>query len=156
MLPKRTAWHPLKRVTPLLNRHTGDAPFDRPRNYRPAPTRLRAYFVINAGFSCGMTNPTAAPILRLAHLDPDQHRAAAYMVLLKTMATTQSHGRLSISGLGWSLSATLVVLFVLCMLAALFVPLAWPTAGLVSCQMRQSIPHASGSTGSSGASCSDG
>jgi hypothetical protein len=45
------------------------------------------------------------------------------MVLLKTMATTQSHGRLSISGLGWSLSATLVVLFVLCMVAALFVPL---------------------------------
>ena len=39
------------------------------------------------------------------------------------MATTQSHGRLSISGLGWSLSATLVVLFVLCMVAALFVPL---------------------------------
>ena len=58
--------------------------------------------MINAGFSCGMTNPTAAPILRLAHLDPDQHRAAAYMVLLKTMATTQSHGRFSISGLGWS------------------------------------------------------
>jgi hypothetical protein len=40
----------------------------------------------------------------------------------KTMVTTQSHGRLSISGLGWGLSATLVVLFVLCMLAALFVP----------------------------------
>ena len=39
------------------------------------------------------------------------------------MVTTRSHGRLSISGLGWSLSATLVVLFVLCMLAALFVPL---------------------------------
>ena len=39
------------------------------------------------------------------------------------MATTQSHGRLSISGLGWGLSATLVVLFVLCMLVALFVPL---------------------------------
>jgi hypothetical protein len=38
------------------------------------------------------------------------------------MATAQSH-RLSISGLGWSLSATLVLLFVLCMLAALFVPL---------------------------------
>ena len=79
--------------------------------------------MINAGFRCGMTNPTAAPILRLAHLDPDQHRAAAYMVLLEIMATIQSHGRLSISGLGWSLSATLVVLFVLCMLAALFVPL---------------------------------
>jgi ABC-type antimicrobial peptide transport system permease subunit len=40
----------------------------------------------------------------------------------QTMVTTQSHGRLSISGLGWGLSATLVVLFVLCMLAALFVP----------------------------------
>ena len=39
------------------------------------------------------------------------------------MATTQSHGGLSISGLGWGLSATLVVLFVLCMLVALFVPL---------------------------------
>jgi integrase len=45
------------------NRHTGDDTFDRPRNYRFAPTRLRAYSVINAGFSCGMTNPTAAPIL---------------------------------------------------------------------------------------------
>jgi hypothetical protein len=40
-----------------------------------------------------------------------------------TMKTVASHGRLSISGLGWSCSATLVVLFVLCMLAALFVPL---------------------------------
>ncbi|MGB9017674.1 MAG: hypothetical protein WCC77_08435 [Pseudolabrys sp.] len=39
------------------------------------------------------------------------------------MATSQSHGPLSISGLGWSLSFTFVVLFVLCMLAALFVPL---------------------------------
>ena len=38
------------------------------------------------------------------------------------MATSQSHRPLSISGLGWSLSITLVVLFVLCMLAALFVP----------------------------------
>jgi hypothetical protein len=40
-----------------------------------------------------------------------------------TMKTVASHGRLSISGLGWSCSATFVVLFVLCMLAALFVPL---------------------------------
>jgi hypothetical protein len=40
----------------------------------------------------------------------------------QTMTTSQSHGRLSITGLGCSLSATLVVLFVLCMLAALFVP----------------------------------
>jgi len=39
------------------------------------------------------------------------------------MKTVASHGRLSISGLGWSCSATFVVLFVLCMLAALFVPL---------------------------------
>ena len=39
------------------------------------------------------------------------------------MATSQSHGPLSISGLGWSLSVTFVVLFVLCMLAAFFVPL---------------------------------
>ena len=38
------------------------------------------------------------------------------------MATTQSHGRLSISGLGWGLSPTPVVLFVLFMLVALFVP----------------------------------
>ena len=38
------------------------------------------------------------------------------------MATSQPHRPLSISGLGWSLSITLVVLFVLCMLAALFVP----------------------------------
>jgi hypothetical protein len=40
-----------------------------------------------------------------------------------TMKTVASHGRLSISGLGWSCSATFVVLFVLCMLAALFMPL---------------------------------
>jgi hypothetical protein len=39
------------------------------------------------------------------------------------MATARSHARLSISGLGWGLSAALVVLFVLCMLTALFVPL---------------------------------
>ena len=39
------------------------------------------------------------------------------------MAMSQSHGPLSISGLGWSLSFTFVVLFVLCMLAALFAPL---------------------------------
>ena len=39
------------------------------------------------------------------------------------MAITRSHGHLSISGLGWSLSATFVALFVLCMLAALFLPL---------------------------------
>ena len=39
------------------------------------------------------------------------------------MAITQAHTRLSISGLGWGFSAALVVLFVLCMLAALFVPI---------------------------------
>lgn len=39
------------------------------------------------------------------------------------MATTHSHARLSISALGWSFSATLVVLFVLCMVAAFFVSL---------------------------------
>jgi len=39
------------------------------------------------------------------------------------MATTQAHTRLSITGLGWGFSAALVVLFVLCMLAALFVPI---------------------------------
>ena len=39
------------------------------------------------------------------------------------MATVQSHRRVSIGDLGWSFSATLVVLFVLCMLAALFLPL---------------------------------
>ncbi|HZP70709.1 MAG TPA: hypothetical protein VFB29_12265 [Pseudolabrys sp.] len=39
------------------------------------------------------------------------------------MKADASYGRLSISGLGWSCSATLVVLFVLCMLAALFLPL---------------------------------
>lgn len=38
------------------------------------------------------------------------------------MATASSHARLSINGLGWGFSASLVVLFVLCMLAALFVP----------------------------------
>ncbi len=39
------------------------------------------------------------------------------------MAITQAHTRLSISGLGWGFSAALVVLFVLCMLAVLFVPI---------------------------------
>ena len=39
------------------------------------------------------------------------------------MAITHAHSRLSISGLGWGISAAFVVLFVLCMLAALFVPL---------------------------------
>lgn len=39
------------------------------------------------------------------------------------MAITHPHPRLSISGLGWGFSAALVVLFVLCMLAALFVPI---------------------------------
>ena len=39
------------------------------------------------------------------------------------MATAHSHPRLSISGLGWGFSAALVALFVLCMLAALFMPL---------------------------------
>ena len=34
------------------------------------------------------------------------------------MAITHAHARLSISGLGWGFSAALVVLFVLCMLAA--------------------------------------
>ena len=38
------------------------------------------------------------------------------------MATAHAHARLSISGLGWGFSAALVVLFVLCMLAALFLP----------------------------------
>jgi len=41
----------------------------------------------------------------------------------RIMKAIASHGRLSISGLGWSFSATFVVLFVLCMLAALFLPL---------------------------------
>jgi len=45
------------------------------------------------------------------------------LLMEHTMATSRSHGHLSISGLGWSLSATFVVLFVLCMLTALFVPL---------------------------------
>ena len=39
------------------------------------------------------------------------------------MTTSQSHWPVSISGLGWSLSVTLVILFMLCMLTALFVPL---------------------------------
>jgi len=38
------------------------------------------------------------------------------------MANAHAHARLSIHGLGWGFSAALVVLFVLCMLAALFVP----------------------------------
>jgi hypothetical protein len=39
------------------------------------------------------------------------------------MATAHAHERLSISGLGFGFSAALVVLFVLCMLAVLFMPI---------------------------------
>ena len=39
------------------------------------------------------------------------------------MATAQAPARLSLSGLGWGFSAALVVLFVLCLLAALFLPM---------------------------------
>ena len=39
------------------------------------------------------------------------------------MVVAHVHSRLSISGLGWGFSAALVVLFVVCMLAALFVPI---------------------------------
>jgi len=39
------------------------------------------------------------------------------------MAIAHAPSRLSISGLGWGFSAALVVLFVLCLLAALFVPM---------------------------------
>jgi hypothetical protein len=39
------------------------------------------------------------------------------------MAIAHAQPRLSISGLGWGFSAALVALFVLCMLAALFLPL---------------------------------
>lgn len=39
------------------------------------------------------------------------------------MAIVHPQARLSISGLGWGLSAALVVLFVLCMLSALFLPM---------------------------------
>jgi membrane protein DedA with SNARE-associated domain len=47
------------------------------------------------------------------------------------MAITHTHARLSISGLGWGFSAALVVLFVLCMLSALFVPIR-PAHGWVT------------------------
>ena len=39
------------------------------------------------------------------------------------MAVTKAQARLSISGLGWGFSAALVVLFLLCMLSALFMPM---------------------------------
>jgi len=39
------------------------------------------------------------------------------------MANAHAHARLSISGLGWGFSAALVVLFVLCMLSTLFLPM---------------------------------
>jgi hypothetical protein len=42
---------------------------------------------------------------------------------MEQIMKSTSHGQLSIHGLGWSLSATLVALFALCMLAALFLPL---------------------------------
>ncbi len=39
------------------------------------------------------------------------------------MAIAHPYPRLSLPGLGWGFSAALVVLFVLCMLAALFLPM---------------------------------
>jgi len=39
------------------------------------------------------------------------------------MAIAHRHARLSLSGLGWGFSAALVALFVLCMLAAWFLPM---------------------------------
>jgi hypothetical protein len=39
------------------------------------------------------------------------------------MAIAHRHSRLSINGLGWGFSAALAVLFALCLLAALFMPL---------------------------------
>ena len=39
------------------------------------------------------------------------------------MAIAHPHTRLSLNGLGWGVSAMLVLLFVLCMLAALFMPM---------------------------------
>jgi hypothetical protein len=39
------------------------------------------------------------------------------------IAHAHAHTRLSISGLGWGASAALIVLFVLCMLAVLFMPM---------------------------------
>lgn len=94
--------------------------------------------------------------------DPDQGsgaspRATNYRFdMERIMKTITTHGRLSISGLGWSFSATLVVLFVLCMLAALFVPLRL-AHGWISLWSDAPIDHhACGSTGWSGVSRSDG
>jgi hypothetical protein len=42
---------------------------------------------------------------------------------MEPVMKTAAHGQLSIHALGWSFSATLVVLFTLCALTALFVPL---------------------------------
>jgi len=39
------------------------------------------------------------------------------------MAIAHAHTRLSITGLGWGASIALIVLFVLCMLSALFMPM---------------------------------
>jgi hypothetical protein len=39
------------------------------------------------------------------------------------MAIAHQHSRLSITGLGWGVSAALAVLFALCLLAALFMPI---------------------------------
>jgi hypothetical protein len=39
------------------------------------------------------------------------------------MATAYAPARLSISGLGWGFSAALVVLFLICLLTALFMPM---------------------------------
>ena len=47
------------------------------------------------------------------------------------MSIAHPHQRLSLSGLGWGLSAAFIVLFVLCMVAALFLPMR-SAHGLVS------------------------
>ena len=64
------------------------------------------------------------------NFDPNQRFANSWCVRFHrnfdaewTMATAQPHRQVSIGDLGWSFSATLVVLFVLCMLAGLFLPL---------------------------------
>ena len=87
---------------------------------QPGVSVLRVFLASCAPLKTGIQQRDLIKINSANGLGP---RIFALNMEYITMKTVASHGRLSISGLGWSCSATFVVLFVLCMLAALFVPL---------------------------------
>jgi hypothetical protein len=60
--------------------------------------------------------------IKASRADPRVHGAKG-LTKGDIMAIAHAPARLSISGLGWGFSAALVVLFVLCLLSALFLPM---------------------------------